>query len=389
VCTNGRKAALIGAILVLIWVLRFFQVESPLPKDWQEGERVRVNLSVLQNPEYDDEYTLIRAGLWRIRLKGYQPVIPGSRVRVMGEVKVEQVLGKVRSVLLIAEELEVIGEDRQCLSCRALIGLDVLRLGSIQILNRVLPVPMASLASGILLGVRAQMPEEFYASLQKTGTMHIVAASGYNVMIVAAMIMKVALHFIKRGGAIVLGIIGIAAYVVLAGVSSSVVRAGIMGSLTLIAYYWGRPAEAKRLLWMAVVIMLLYNPMTLFEIGFQLSVMATLGLLYAEKIIRISMESLTKRLGSVIQGILAEYLYPTLAATIATLPIIWWHFGRISWISPLVNMLVLPVVPIIMLLSALTLVSAGLGGGIVMMAAWVTYVPLAWMVFVIRLFGKL
>ena len=234
------------------------------------------------------------------------------------------------------------------------------------------------------------MPYEFYQQLVNTGTLHIVAASGFNVMIVASVLMKTFAKLLPRGWAIVGGVVGIVVYVLLSGASASVVRAGIMGSLTLMAYYLGRPAEARRLLWVTGAIMLLINPLLILDIGFQLSFAATAGLLYIEP----GMQELQ---GSVlckkpknslqrtdpcngIQMILANYLYPTLAATIATLPIILWHFGRVSWISPLVNVLVLPIVPLIMGMCALTLI----GGQVV---AWLTYPLLAYMVWVIKLWG--
>ena len=229
---------------------------------------------------------------------------------------------------------------------------------------------MSSLAAGILLGVKGQMPYEFYQQLVSTGTLHIVAASGFNVMIVASVLMQVLSKLLAKGWAIAGGVVGIGVYVLLSGASASVVRAGIMGSLTLMAYYFGRPAEARRLLWVTAGVMLLFDPLYLMDIGFQLSFAATAGLLYLAP----AMQKLPQI------PLLKEYLYPTLAASAATIPIILYHFGRVSWISPLVNMLVLPLVPLIMLLSALTL----LGGQVV---AWLAYVPLSWIVQMIYLFS--
>ena len=116
------------------------------------------------------------------------------------------------------------------------------------------------------------------------------------------------------------------------------------------AYYFGRPAEAKRILWVTVYVMLLFNPLYIVDIGFQLSVFATAGLLYIGPWMRklqsfVPCNDLGKQgreLQAQAYAFLVEYLYPTLAATVATMPIILWHFGRLSLISPLVNMLILP-----------------------------------------------
>jgi len=167
-------------------------------------------------------------------------------------------------------------------------------------------------------------------------------------------------------------------YVGLAGGSASVVRAGIMGSLTLMAYFWGRPTEAKRLLWVAAYGMLLINPLLIADVGWQLSVSATAGLLYLEP-----------KLHKVKVGLGAEYIYPTVAASVATAPIIWWHFGRVAWISPIVNLLILPIVPLIMLLAAVVVGAGSLSMRVGQVIGWILYVPLWWMVRVIEWWGNL
>ena len=356
-------------IFVLVYMLRLGRVESPLPDTWTQESKISFTTTILESPQYTDSKTIIRKGIWYIPIKGYAEIIPGTIVRFEGVVLPKVVLGKITQLEMKDTSIEVIGSDMECMVCRLKITLDNYRNSWVGMLQKTLPEPMASLAAGILLGIKGQMPNDFYQALVNTGTLHIVAASGFNVMIVASVLMLLASKLWKRGVAIMTGILGILFYVLIAGASASVVRAGVMGSLTLIAYYFGRPAEARRLLWMAAGIMLLINPLLLLDIGFQLSVGATGGLLY--------LAPLMKRFPQ--HHYLKEYLYPTLAATVATLPIILWHFGRVSWISPLVNMLVLPVVPLVMFLSAITLV--------VRPVAYLLYVPLWALVQVIMRLG--
>lgn len=215
-----------------------------------------------------------------------------------------------------------------------------------------LPDPEAGFLSGILLGDRARLSEELKEALNRTGTTHLIAVSGFNVAVVIAFI------WLLRGwvpyrlllalsGAAVLG------FVLLVGLSSSVVRAAIMGSLVLVAKGLGRPAVAGRLLVLAAASMAAWNPWILVDdLGFQLSFAATAGIIWLEPL-------LTPWLGRYLPGKLAGLFGVTLAAQLATEPLIIASFGRLSLISILVNAVVIPLIPLAMLAGAL-MVGAGL-----------------------------
>jgi len=201
-------------------------------------------------------------------------------------------MGKVTQIKMIDPKMVIVCAHTRCEGSphTGYVGDLLVVLGQwrekwVETLQRSLPEPMASLSAGILLGVKGQMPKQFYDALVNTGTLHIVAASGYNVSIVATIAMRVIGGFVSRNVAIVMGIVAIIVYVFLAGGSASVLRAGIMGSLTLVSFYFGRPAEANRLLFVTAGIMLLIDPILIFDIGFQLSFVATAGLLYLEPLI--------------------------------------------------------------------------------------------------------
>lgn len=384
------KLALI-AMLIVSMLVRWLFISSPLPADWTPQSMIGYTATMLERPEYTDSKTIIRQGRWVIKLNGYAVIIPGDRVTFTG--KATPILLMKRAVKINMEDptFEVIDQrvcrgemTRTCI----FIQLGNFRERCVDILEKNLPSPMSSLAAGILLGVKGGMSSDFYQQLVATGTLHIVAASGFNVMIVASVLMRIVKTMFSRGVAIAAGVGGIIFYVFLSGASASVVRAGIMGSLTLIAYYFGRPTEAKRLLWVSAALMMLYDPLIIGDVGYQLSVAATAGLLYIPFNNQLpNPNNQTKNLIlknnqylNIAREFLASYLYPTLAATVATTPIIYYHFGRVSLISPWVNMLILPVIPLIMLLSALTLV-----GGQVL--AWVAYPLLWWVVAIIRFYG--
>lgn len=367
----------IVCLFISLYLVRFYFYQSPLPPDWSPSSSVRYVTRITEKPEYSDSKTIVRSGRWYLPVTGYKSVIPGSLVSFEGMVEPKLILGKVTRIKVIDPKLTIISENGAPLPIQMMVWLLNWRENWVSKLQKNLPEPMASLSAGILLGVKASMLQDFYQELVQTGTLHIVAASGYNVMIVGGVVIGALSRWISRGAAIFVGIVSIVGYIVIAGGSASVVRAGIMGSLSLMAYYFGRVAEAKRLLWVTAGIMLLFDPLLVFDVSFQLSLSATAGLLYLEPIIP---RWWTDKKG-VIQIMLAEYLYPTLAATISTLPVILYHFGRVSYISPLVNILILPAVPLIMLLSAV----AVLGG---QLFAWIAYVPLAYVVYIIQLLGK-
>lgn len=359
---------------------------SPLPGSWTPESDVRFTAPIFDQIFHNDTKTIIRKGIWRIEIRGYAVIIPGDEVSFVGRAEPKLLGRKVVEIIMKDPTFEVIKPvDRRRLSLwerGVLINISI-RDRVVNFLEKALPEPMSSLAAGILLGVSRQMPSDFYQSLVETGTLHLVAASGYNVSIVAAVLMAIFSLVTTRGVATLGAIVGILFYVVIAGASASVWRAGIMGSLTLMAYYFGRPAEARRLLWIAVFMMLMANPLNLIEVGFQLTVAATVGILYIEPWLR---RWFNIKLVWLLE-LLKNYFYPTLAATFATTPIILFQFGRLSLISPLVNVLVLPVIPLIMGLTATTSLVGMVWGGAGQVIAWFLYPPLWYVTQVIKLFG--
>lgn len=347
--------------LVFISVL-IVRLSTGQPERIVEGVRVSVTIPTIDYPEYTDSQTIIRRGDWEVRVKGYIDFIPGEVIEVEGVVDER---GRV-----VAEKSEIrISKNEIGVTDSVSIAVSKLRHWAVGRLQTVLPEPHASLAIGILLGVKRGMPRDFYDQLVNTGTLHVVAASGYNVSVVSGVILTTLGLILPRYMALGISLIGVGLYVLLAGSGPAIIRAGIMGSLSLIGIMLGRVREVRWLLWVAAWVMLMVKPVLIADVGFQLSLSATLGLLYLTPIL--------ERCGK--HKYLSEYLYPTLAATIATSPVIWWHFGRVSLVGVLVNMLILPVVPIIMMLAALTVIFNPV--------AYLLYVPLWWMVWVIRMFG--
>lgn len=358
----------IGYILLLSMLLVRLVIRQP--ESITEGTRVSVTIPTIDYPEYTDSQTIIRRGDWEVRVKGYIDFIPGEVIEVEGVVDERgRVVAEASDSNIATSNIVISDRENIGVIDRTLIAISYLRRWAVGRLQTVLPEPHASLVIGILLGVKRGMPRDFYDQLVNTGTLHVVAASGYNVSVVSGVILTTLGLILPRYMALGISLIGVGLYVLLAGSGPAIIRAGIMGSLSLIGIMLGRVREARWLLWVTAWVMLMVKPVLIADVGFQLSLSATLGLLYLTPIL--------ERCGK--HKYLSEYLYPTLAATIATSPVIWWHFGRVSLVGVLVNMLILPVVPIIMMLAALTVIFNPV--------AYLLYVPLWWMVWVIRMFG--
>jgi competence protein ComEC len=209
--------------------------------------------------------------------------------------------------------------------------------------NILWPEPHASFMAGLLYGYRGglgSLNEDF----NRTGVTHIVAISGYNITLIASLLMVLFSRLcIPRKKAFYLIIFGIIVFVIFAGLSASVVRAGVMGILVLFARHVGRVSSARNILMATVVLMSLENPYILiWDAGFQLSFLATIGLIYINPIFEKKFQILPELFG------IKEAFITTLSATCITLPLIVFQFGRISIVAIVVNILILWIIPYIM-----------------------------------------
>ncbi len=210
--------------------------------------------------------------------------------------------------------------------------------------------PGASIVIGLLIGARASIPQNILDDFQRTGLTHILAISGYNITLIINIF---ALIMSKSGRRsrfwITTFMIGV--FAVLTGLSASVVRASIMGILVILATYMGRKGGGLQLLLLSGMLMVMSNPMILLrDISFQLSFLSTAGLLILLPLI----EKYFKNLPPFI----AESLSVTLTATVFTTPIILLNFGKFSIVSPFANVLFLPLIPMIMLVSFMVIVAS-------------------------------
>ncbi len=238
-------------------------------------------------------------------------------------------------------------------------GLYRLKNYALATVYRIFPDPEASLLAGILLGVDSGLPDDLQQDFKDTGTSHIIAISGFNIAIIAAIFLSLfGRAFGPRRGAVVAGI-GIVFYTLLVGADAAVVRAAVMGVTALFARHFGRRQDGLVTLFAAGAGMCLYNPYYTQDVGFQLSFFATLGLiLYGEPLSALSARLLSKlNLHSStvesLSSVITDFFLLTLAAQITTLPIMAYHFNRLSLISFIANPFILPVQPAVMIIGGL------------------------------------
>jgi len=253
-----------------------------------------------------------------------------------------------------------------------------LKAYAIESILKTFPEPQGALISGILLGVDSNIPESLREAFRVTGTSHIVAISGFNISIIAGIVSALFRKLFSERRAIFLAITAIAVYSIMAGASASVVRAAIMGSLVLLANGFRRPTYGLNSLAVAAFAMTLFNPNTLWDVGFQLSAGATLGLiLYAEPFTQAATRALARLTSQEnaqkIIGTVGEFSLLTIAAQITTMPLIAFYFKQISLVSLAANLIVLPVQPQVMVLSGVAAIGAMINSSLGWLLYWLAY----------------
>jgi len=223
-----------------------------------------------------------------------------------------------------------------------------LKRGFVSNLERTLGEPHAALAAGLVVGEKAALGKDLLDDFRTVGLIHIVVLSGFNITVVADALRRI-LSFLPRVWGIVIGGIGIALFGILVGGGATVVRSCFMAGVALSADLIRRDYSVVRALAFAALLMLIQNPLILMhDPSFQLSFLATLGLVLFATPIEKRLTFLPEKFG--MRGIIAA----TMATQITVSPYILYMMGQLSIIGAIVNILVLPFIPVTMLAVFLT-----------------------------------
>lgn len=225
--------------------------------------------------------------------------------------------------------------------------LELVRQKSIRTLSLYIHEPSASLATGMLFGA-SLLSKELLDTFRVAGLSHIVVVSGFNLAVLISLCM-VFLYFLPLTLRILLSLTCMILFVVMVGAEAGIVRASIMTTFALIALLLGREYVLKQALLMSLLCIVLYSPESLlYDVSLHLSFLATAGIVYLS-------EGIASRLHVISSQTYKEIIATTCAAYIATFPYVLYTFSSISLYALLTNIIVLPLVPLTMILSGLTL----------------------------------
>lgn len=266
-----------------------------------------------------------------------------------------------------------------------------LRARGEMVIQRSLPEPYAALANGILLGIDAGIPDELYEQFTRTGASHVLVISGSNVALLAGAMIAFWSRVLGKRRAWLPALLAIALYAVLVGGEAAVVRAAVMGGLVVAAIGLQRRSLALVSLAAACWAMTLVNPSALWDVGFQLSAAATAGLILLVPRITAAAKRFApptadrSRPHHLAAGLLADGLAVSLAASLMVAPLLAYHFGQVSMLGLLANLLIVPVQPWIMAWGSVGMVAGVAGLAQAAQALlWIPWLGLVWTVQVVQ-----
>jgi competence protein ComEC len=413
--TRLRHWILIFLIFSLLWYIRWQSGKIPL----QSGQQVKISATVYSEPTTKSYYQLVWLSIGSQRIGLRAPLYPqihyGDRVEAAGKIQSLQdspppastsvspfsqatpapVFDRAKNFisdlistqfssspwLLQTQDLTL--NPPSSSPSTFFTYLTRLRRRILDFFLGSLPRDEAGLLAGLVLGAKSSLSPGFYQALQTTGTLHVVVASGMNVALVAGATASVLTRFLRRQWALTLSLISIWLYVLVAGLDPPLIRAGLMGSLSFLGIIFGRLRQTGYLLIFSSILMLLWQPLWLYDVGFQLSVAATAGLIWLSPLLDPKYQPSPKLLAEPIEArnrihlpqvsfppsrlinlnqaifnplknfwriitnlpLVGEALVTTIAAQLAVWPILAYHFGTLTLLSPFINALALWIVP--------------------------------------------
>lgn len=315
----------IKLLLVFLLLYRLIAYDNTLP----EGKNIRMTGNIQKEVQTYDHSQRIVVRSHSMYVDKFPKLYYGDFVVIEGMVKD----GLLKNVKVVN-----IKEGK---------GIYNFRKRLVAIIKNSLPIKDGALVAGMILGSKQLLTKGFNEDLIDSGTIHVVVASGTNVTLTASFMIMLLVRFFKRKVAIIGALIGIWIYVVLSGFDAPLIRAAIMGTIAFSAQGMGRINTAIDGLLASAVIMLIFMPEWIMDIGFQLSFFATLSLILFDTYLNSKLYF--------VPSVLRQDLSTSLSAQIGVSPLLAHYFGRVNVLSPIVNMLVLWTVPFIMIIGSVAL----------------------------------
>ena len=247
--------------------------------------------------------------------------------------------------------------------------------------------PQLGILEALIFGDESEIPKDLKDRLNLTGTRHIAAVSGMNITIVSALLLNLLLLLgFWRDQAFYLSVVLLVLYILMIGAPASAIRAGIMGILFLTAQHFGRLSTASRAVVFALALMLALNPLLLrLDVGFQLSFLAMMGIIYLQP----AFLNFFKKIPNPKFFPLKTTLSTTLSAQIFTLPILIYNFGRMSLLSPIANLLIVPFLAPVTIFIFLFGIAGIVFSPVGFIFSWLVWLSLTYIIGVVDLFSKI
>lgn len=368
------------ALTLLVYLRFVFLVSEKVP----EGESSFI-ATLVDSPEQTNvqRFSLVHPTHQKLYLttSRFPEYHYGEQLEVKG--KIESIKTKDGRELLVMSFPQITKTERQNVLFQA-AGFMRERVKTAY--QRALPPESASLLLGVVLGVKEDMSQEFSDNLSKTGLMHVVAASGMNVTLLSGFVFDIFGRFFRKRVALVGSISVILFYAVLAGLEASILRASFMASLTFAVALFGRKSQVLVTFFITALGMLLIWPQLLYDIGFQLSCAATLGIIVIKPKLPFKIKK-KQNLDTI--GVLKEDITISLSTQITTLPILIFYFHSVGFLSLVSNTLVLWTVAPLMIIGGIAAIISLIILPIASFIALLTLPLTTFFIFIVNILGKL
>ena len=246
-------------------------------------------------------------------------------------------------------------------------------------ISQLLPSPQAELLSGIVLGNKKDLPISLKLALRDTSTLHIVVVSGQNLTLLAGVFMNLA-GLLNRKLAIFITLIAICGYIILTGAQIPVLRAAIMAFFAYSAQIFGRQKDGVWVLIITALLLLLINPAWILDLSFQLSFLATTGVVIVAPIFLKYLKSIP---------LIGQDLAVTTGAQLMIMPVIIQNFHQLSLAGVAANLLVLWTIPFMMILGSVTLLVSSISYLLAQILALALSALLTYFIYVVSFFASL
>lgn len=386
---DNRKLIILIAIFIISFGLGVarYELEDYKGTNLQEG-RINIEGIIVDEPDERENYTSFVVKTGRDKILVYTAHYPefryGDKIEMTGMLKKPEnidpdfdwqaYLGKDDIYFeVFYPEIELVSSGNGFWIKEQLFAL---KENFLNTLGQIIPEPNSSFVAGLTVGAKKSIPQNLQEDFRKTGIIHVVVLSGYNITIVSDTVMRF-FSFLPRILGITLGVLGIILFAIMTGASATVVRASLMALLVILARVTGRFYEISWALFVTGFLMILHNPKILrFDSSFQLSFLATLALIYLAPFFEKKLTFITKKFN--LLGIVSA----TLATQIFVLPLLLYKMGILSLVSLPVNLLILPFIPATMFFGFMTfLLKIPFG--------WISYVLTQYELWIVKIFASL